>query len=161
MKFKMLSFLLLTIFTLDAIAGESPAPFQEETLEQIEARYHGQPFVLMLWSIHCAPCFSELKMLGEELVAQPDIPVVLVSTDPEATSGEVVMLLQDYGLGDFYSWQFAGDFPERLRYLIDPDWYGELPRSYFYTVTGERRPHTGVISREMLLEWLADAGLEE
>ena len=138
-----------------AFAGTlSPQDFNEETLTQLHSRYQGQPFVLVLWSAHCAPCLAELKMLGKELVRHPDLPLVLISTDEPGSRDEVRMLLEDYGLESFVSWQFAGDFPEKLRYLIDPDWFGELPRSYFYTADGQREPHSGVISREMLLQWL-------
>jgi hypothetical protein len=74
------------------------------------------------------------------------------------TRKRLQMLLEDYGLQDLPSWQFSADIPEALRYHIDPDWYGELPRSYFYNAAHERRSHSGQLSRAVLAQWLTTAG---
>lgn len=149
--------MLLVLFSVSPVyADENPAPFSETSLASIEGEHKGTAFVLMLWSIHCAPCFSELQMLGKVLNKQHDLPLVLISTDPPALQEEVRMRLEDYGLDQFYSMQFADNFSEKLRYRIDPLWYGELPRSYFYNAAGARTAHSGTVSQEQLMFWLVE-----
>ncbi|MBE9539252.1 MAG: hypothetical protein IMF06_09235 [Proteobacteria bacterium] len=53
------------------------------------------------------------------------------------------------------SWIFSGDFAEKIRYNIDPSWHGELPRSYFYSADHTRQAHSGTLSEQMLIRWLA------
>lgn len=139
-----------------AAASARPLVFTPDTLGELEQGYADQPFLLVLWSIHCAPCFAELDMLGTLLAEHPDLPLALVSTDPPEAVEEVVMTLEDYGLDHLRSWQFDG-FAERLRFAIDPDWFGELPRSYFYDATHARRAHSGTLRETTVRQWLADA----
>ncbi|MFT5164280.1 MAG: hypothetical protein ACI9FJ_002881, partial [Alteromonadaceae bacterium] len=40
------------------------------------------------------------------------------------------------------------------RYAIDPSWYGELPRSYFYDAAGGRTAKSGLVNNETLKKWL-------
>ena len=44
---------------------------------------------------------------------------------------------------------------ERLRYSIDPDWFGELPRNYFYDANSSRIGFSGKLTEDILLEWLS------
>ena len=48
---------------------------------------------------------------------------------------------------------FADSFVERLRFSIDANWYGELPRSYFFDVNNKMRSHSGIVSKELLAGW--------
>ena len=43
---------------------------------------------------------------------------------------------------------------ERLRYTIDPDWFGALPRSYFYDERGNRKGVSGLLSKEKIYSGL-------
>jgi len=103
-----------------------------------------------LWSVDCAPCRIELDMLGELKASQPDFPLVIISTDQIEEREESLYVLEDYGLENLATWMFADSFVERLRYSIDPAWYGELPRSYFYDADHQAEAHSGVLTQEML-----------
>ena len=48
--------------------------------------------------------------------------------------------------------------PEKLRYVIDQDWYGELPRSYYYDADHQRSSHSGTLSQQQLSAWLGKKG---
>lgn len=150
------SMILIAGFSCSLTAQAYPLLFTEQSMQQIETAYQGKPFVLVLWSQTCAPCMAELKMLGEELAQNPELPLVLVSSDPPALQDEIQMRLEDYGLDAANSWQFAHDFQESLRYTIDPLWFGEMPRSYFYDAAGQRSAQSGTISSEHLRQWLAE-----
>ena len=43
---------------------------------------------------------------------------------------------------------------DKLRYSIDPTWYGELPRTYFYDADHQITPLSGKISNSFLDTWL-------
>src|SRR5690606_18241478 len=131
-----------------------PKPFMAQSLKAIEAEHEGEAFLLVLWSVTCAPCFAELAMLSEALAVDPQLPIVLVATDPPAMRDEVEAVLADYDLLPYAGWQFAEAMPEKLRFHIDPDWYGELPRSYVYDAAHRRRGHSGALSAEQLQHWL-------
>jgi hypothetical protein len=53
------------------------------------------------------------------------------------------------------SWIFANDNHQQLRYAVDPRWYGELPRGYFYAADGSRRAHSGGLTRPQIEAWLS------
>lgn len=131
-------------------AQDNLQPFTTDSFAEITSEYEGEAFLLSLWSIDCAPCIVDLERLGELKAEYPDLPVVLVSTDPPSERQEAVHMLEDYGLAQYESWIFADDFTERLRHTIDPDWFGELPRSYLYDAGHDFQAHSGVLPESML-----------
>lgn len=122
-------------------------------IAEIKEVFSGSEFLVGLWSMTCAPCLAELKLMAELLEDQPDLPFVLISTDPITERDEAFELLRDYGLAERDSWMFADNFTERLRYSIDPGWYGELPRSYFFDDDHRMHSHSGTLTRELLQSW--------
>lgn len=142
-----LAFLLGLVLMLPAMATQQPVqPFRADSLAQILAAREEAPFVLVLWSLSCPPCFRELELLGRLHQANPSLRLVFVATDPYGEPGvpsAVRGALERFGLAGLEAWAFAGD-PQRLRYVIDPRWYGELPRSYFY---GPGQPRSAVSGR--------------
>lgn len=137
--------------TLAQQSDDRLQPFETDTFQVLKDRFQDRPFLVSLWSISCAPCLVELEMLGQLLEEQPDFPLVLISTDPIGQQREdAAYLLEDYGLDHTTSWMFADTFVERLRFSIDPGWYGELPRTYLYDGNGDFRVHSGILPREMV-----------
>ena len=149
-----------TAATEPAVAGQDNRtentaflPFTAQTLDEIKTRFKGREFLLGLWSIDCPPCLVELELMAGVLESQPDLPYVLVSTDPIALQDTAAEYLEDYGLGGRESYMFADSFVEKLRFSIDPNWFGELPRSYFFSTDQTFRAHSGIVSEELLAEW--------
>lgn len=137
------------------VAAENILPFDTTTFERIKAEYAGKPFLVSLWSIDCPPCLVELDLLGKLVAENPEFPLVLIATDSLDKLEESRFLLEDYGLQDIRSWIFADAFVERLRFTIDPGWYGELPRSYFYSPTHEFEAHSGTLNETLLTDFAA------
>jgi len=137
-----------------AIADNIKA-FTAESFEEIKASFAGQEFLLGLWSVDCPPCMVEMEFMAELLILNPDIPYVLVSTDPIDQRDYSAEFLEDVGLGDKESWMFADSFVERLRFSVDPNWYGELPRSYFFDKDHAMQSHSGIVSEELLQDWFS------
>ena len=129
--------------------------FTFDSFSRIKSEFEGKEFLLGLWSVDCPPCLVELDMMGKILDLNPKLPFVLISTDPIDTKEDAIEFLSDFNLHNRESWMFADSFVERLRYSIDPNWYGELPRSYFFDRTHEMNSHSGIMSTELLENWFA------
>lgn len=148
----LLSLALALTFTAQAQA-DSFKPFTADTFAAIKQEFAGREFLLGLWSVDCPPCLVELEMMGSILQANPDLPFVLISTDPLQDRESAYEFLEDFGLHDFPSYMFADAFTERLRFSIDPAWFGELPRSYFFDYQHSMQSHSGIMTRELLQDW--------
>lgn len=149
--------MLLALLAWPVLADDNIQPFNTTTFAELKEELAGKPFVVSLWSVDCLPCRVELDMLGKLKADNPDFPLVLISTDPIDEREEAVYILEEYGLEAIESWMFADAFIERLRFSIDPGWYGELPRSYFYNATHGSVAHSGILTREKLLEFFPSA----
>jgi hypothetical protein len=146
---------LLGVLSLSPPADADQLPFVPGSLAEIERAHEGQAFILVLWEIGCAPCHAEMVMLGKLIDEQPDIRLVLVSTDPIALATDAQSLIRKYGLAGIESWSFADENIERLRYGVDPDWFGELPRNYFYDAKGNRSGRSGTLEETRVREWFS------
>lgn len=125
--------------------------FTNGSYQQIVKQYQQQQLVMVLWSIDCPPCYKELEMLGHEHNRHA-FNLVLISTDGAEASNEVAAVLKKYNLQNVNSWLFEEVSAQRLRYEIDPLWYGELPRSYLFNKEHQRQAVSGVLSSEQLLK---------
>ncbi|MBU2098450.1 MAG: TlpA family protein disulfide reductase [Gammaproteobacteria bacterium] len=139
-----------------ALADSTPAdniePFGPQTFAELKAQFAGKPFVVSLWSVDCAPCRVELDMLGQMKKADPEFPLLVISTDSIENREDAADILDEYQLADETTWMFADSFVERLRFSIDPAWYGELPRSYFYDAEHNMMSHSGILTLEKFRE---------
>lgn len=147
---------LLAVSVLPAVALGDAAfrPFRAGSYTALLEARRGEPLLLVLWSVTCAPCRHEFELLREVQAEHPDLPLVLVSTDDIADSDLAARMLADARLVPPETWIFDGD-PQRLRYEIDPAWYGEMPRAYFYDADHRRQGISGSLAREQIDRWLA------
>ena len=139
-----------------AVSAGELRPWGYGSMTAIEASHAGSAFIVVLWATDCAPCRRELRLLEGLLERHPAVPVVLVATDDRANEAQVGEVLAQYALDSCESWQFAEANVERLRYSVDPRWYGELPRAYLYDAAGQRRAISGPLSEETLEAWVRD-----
>ncbi|HZV98273.1 MAG TPA: hypothetical protein VFF74_04715, partial [Methylophilaceae bacterium] len=77
-----------------------------------------------------------------------------VSVDRRDASAEASRFLDQLQLPSHERWQFAAADHDRLRYSVDRQWYGELPRSYFYDATHKVQALSGRPKAEWLERWL-------
>lgn len=160
MHFKLLkqTILLINLITISvsSFAETVIKPFISGSYSQILTERRNKPFVFMLWSLDCPSCYKELEMLSQFNKRHTDLNIVLISTDIEASYDEVQAVLSKYKLEQIASWIFRGESAERLRFEIDPAWYGELPRSYMIKTATKRQVVSGIIAEEKLLAWMKD-----
>lgn len=120
---------------------------------QLDA-WAGSRRLVVLWSVDCPPCQQELAMLGRLRAEDPQLPLTLICADTDLPLNEIETILADHGLAAAESLRFADPVPARLRRAIDPDWYGELPRSYLIEADGRRLAHSGLLPEAPLRAWL-------
>ena len=144
---------LSALVSCDLAAAEGLHPFKAGSLSEIKAQRAGKPFILLFWCLDCPCCLKELNDLAALVAKYPDLDLVLVSTDEESYAHEVKAMLDKFGLQKAESWIFADSNTQRLRYEIDPTWFGELPHSYFYDASHNRLSHGGILSVEQIEAW--------
>ena len=132
--------------------------FGPGSMRDIERAHAGSPFVVAVWATDCPPCRRELELLGTFAKRHPDVPVVLIATDPPGNAGAVEEVLASFELPGAEALQFGDAGAERLRHAIDPTWRGEMPRTYLYGHDGTRAGVSGPISDALLERWLEGSG---
>jgi len=147
--------LALCLLLPQLLLAATPKPFVSGSMAEIKAAQDTKPMIVSFWSIDCPPCYKELAMWRELSLHMPQLKLVLVSTDEIDAEQEVIDVLQKAGVAQLESWQFADDHVQRLRYEIDKDWYGELPRSYFYSPAGQVEAVSGLVVQDRIEQWLA------
>ena len=147
--------LVLGLSSWSAAQASDPLPFERGSWATLRANHAGQPTVVHLWGLTCAPCLMELPQWGKLLAERRDLRLVLVAADPLPQPPELVAAtLHRAGLGDAESWTFIDRFYERLRYEIDGAWSGELPRTMMIARDGTVTVLPGVADLDKVRAWL-------
>ncbi len=135
-------------------AEAQPRPFKAGSLARILTSRQGKPFLLNLWSMTCPPCRSELDLFAKLRKDHPKFDLVLIAADDPEYGTEAQGYLRQRGLPEVESWIFADADMQKLRYEIDAEWFGEMPRSYFYDAQHKRIPISGALKTEQLEAWI-------
>jgi thiol-disulfide isomerase/thioredoxin len=143
-------------------AQAAQQPLQRGSYQKIVAAHAGKPFIVALWSLSCTHCGADLEIFSRLAKKYNEFNLVLISTDSPELDGAISSTLRKYHLepaagkrpGKVQSWVFADSYTERLRFEIDGQWYGELPRTYFYDANGRASAISGVLDEEKTEQWL-------
>lgn len=135
---------------------------QRGSYQKIIAVHAGKPFIVALWSITCTHCAADLEIFERLAGKYPEFNLVLISTDTPEQEAEIATTLNKYHLGQanknlagkVESWVFADSYTERLRFEIDAQWYGELPRTYFFDSKGKQTGISGVLDEKKTELWV-------
>ena len=147
--------ILAAFLTLTAQAADLPQPFDASTPATLARRYAGQPYILAFWSLQCGHCQVELGSFARRLKARPGLPLVLVAAEVPELAPAVAARLAELGLQPAAQWAFADAMPERVRFAVDRQWRGELPRTYLFDARHHAEVVTGVLDASRLDQWLA------
>lgn len=129
--------------------------YPERVVLLFEKRQH----LVVLWSLDCPPCFTELAMFERLLKEHPELPVTFIATDDDSTRyGEVDAVYRRLGDG-VDTWVFAEGMAPVLRYAIDATWSGVLPRSYYVDQAGKRHGHSGVLNAAQVMSLFEETSL--
>ncbi len=141
--------ILLCSFAISAQAEQATLkPFVPGSYQQLLDSNANKPFMLVIWSITCSSCLKDMALLNKMHRANPNVNLVMLATDDATATEQVQQILTKNDLTGLENWIFADENPQKLRYEIDPKWYGELPRTYFLTKKHEREGVSGVLTQQ-------------
>jgi hypothetical protein len=149
--YKWLACLILVLTLPVAAAGEKIRAFGPESFEKILANHAGKPFVVVVWGLDCAYCGSSFAALAQAQRKQ-ELRVVTIAVDPADDPQARKLVLKKLHSSGLVSepWAFGAAPAEQLRYAIDPKWYGEMPRTYWFNSKGEKRAYSGALSTSLI-----------
>jgi thiol-disulfide isomerase/thioredoxin len=145
---------------LSATATATPTtnihPFVTTSMQDILAARQGKPFILGLWSLSCTHCRDDLALLSSLSKKHPELELVLIATDNLDEADAATQTINRFSFGKMQHWIFADDFTEQLRYSIDRQWHGELPRTYFYDASHHMRAISGKLNAVETERWIQE-----
>lgn len=144
---QLLTICLLTFVSISSSQAEPQfvKSFNPGSYQQILRENANQAFVLAIWSVDCPSCIKDMTVLSQIRQHHPDLKIIMLSTDEPANTSEAKNILARHQLDDLENWIFGSDDAQKLRYEIDPGWYGELPRTYFFTSAHSRTGKSGAL----------------
>src|SRR5215469_7570708 len=154
---------LLVLATTGAYSAtiDNLREFQRGSWNQIRRAHSGEPLVVHIWGVTCGPCRTEMPEWGALLRDRKDMKLVLIDADLVPNeAGAVAAMLDQAGLGGAENWVFGDGFVEPLRYEIDPQWRGEIPRTILIGRDGATTVMEGVVDIAAIRSWL-DAQLTQ
>jgi iron complex outermembrane receptor protein len=144
---------LLALLLALPFAAHAAAPVAlkaEDVPALLKPPAHGAR-VLALWSLDCAYCESNLQALMKLQRAHPrEIELIAIATDSVTQKDALARRLRAAGVDTLPSRAYADETPDRLNYLIDPDWGGELPRTLVIRADGARTGISGQLTPDKL-----------
>lgn len=144
---RLISLLILALAAATLQAAEF-VPLDRDTARQLlDPERYRQPAVVMLWSSDCSHCKKNLQLLSTLIKNNKRLRVITIAAEP--ATAEHAPLLDRYALpGPRYA--YGSDSPEAIAYAIDPNWAGELPRTFMFDGKGGKEKKSGVVSQLML-----------
>lgn len=143
--------LILIALTLIQAACAQAGGF--EPLDRVTARTlmaassHDQATVIALWSYDCSHCKRNLGQLAQLARQYPKLKIISIATEP--ASEELQRRLDATKLpGQRYA--YGNESPDALAYAIDPEWHGELPRTFLFDGKGKKTAYSGILNKAKL-----------
>jgi len=106
--------------------------------------------IVALWALDCAYCEENLSALATWQRQHADVDLVFVATDAIGQRDALSARLKAAGLDSVPSRAYAEATPDRINYLIDPQWGGETPRTLVIRADGTRKAFSGALSAERI-----------
>ncbi len=120
--------------------------FTTGSYQQLLKQHQNKPLMLTIWSTTCTSCMEKMPVLQALKNSWQDINIVMLAVDDLSNKIQVQAVLSEHGLADGDNWILADQNAQRVRYEIDPNWFGELPRTYFLNSEHEREGISGALS---------------
>jgi hypothetical protein len=106
--------------------------------------------IVALWALDCAYCEENLSALATWQRQHADVDLVFVATDSIGQRDALGARLKAAGLDSVPSRAYADATPDRINYLIDPQWGGETPRTLVIRADGTRKAFSGALSSDRI-----------
>ncbi len=106
--------------------------------------------IIELWALYCTYCETNLRAVAELSAADADVQAVTVNTDRNASDAAILGRLRSARAAGVPARAYAGASVQRLNYLIDPHWGGEMPHTVVVRADGTRHAASGTLTAERL-----------
>jgi hypothetical protein len=106
--------------------------------------------IVALWALDCAYCEENLSALATWQRQHANVDLVFVATDSIGQRDVLAARLKAAGLDSVPARAYADATPDRINYLIDPNWGGETPRTLVIRADGTRKAFSGALSAERI-----------
>ena len=123
-------------------------PFDLGSYQEILANNADKPFLFIIWSVNCSSCLKEMPLINVIHKKNPQLKIIMLATDDISEVDQIQTILKKNHLSDVENWSYANENTQKLQFEIDPKWYGELPRSYFFAKGHQREGVSGVLLEE-------------
>jgi thiol-disulfide isomerase/thioredoxin len=148
---KILGYFLFTLACMPLLSHAEQStlkPFVSGSYQQMLDNHANQSFMLVVWSITCSSCLKDMALLNKMHKKRPGMKIVMLTTDDASATEQIQQILVKNELAGLENWLFADENAQKLRYEIDPKWYGELPRTFFLNKKHEREGISGVLTQD-------------
>ena len=150
---KLIRIACLLLISLNLMPGTASAEtninlFHADSYSKLLNKQENNAFVLVVWSVECSSCLKEMSLLKQIHQARPELKMVMLSTDSPTEIDQIHKYQTQFQLMDIEQWVFADENAQKLRFKLDPRWYGELPRTYFYNARHQRMGVSGVLTAD-------------
>ena len=147
--------LALSSGSIGSAATDGVRQFVRGSWQDIRKAHAGRPTVVHFWGLTCGPCRTEMPAWGNLLRERHDLDLVVINADLVPNEpGAVSAMLAQTGLAAAENWTFGDGFVERLRYEIDPQWQGDIPRTLLIARDGSVTTIEGVADLNEIAGWL-------
>ncbi|OOG55599.1 hypothetical protein B0E48_13255 [Rhodanobacter sp. C03] len=151
---KRLLLALICLLPAAAFAGSLQPLTATEVPTLLQPPTHGER-IIALWSLDCAYCEPNLDALASLQRAHPrDIELQLVTTDSIEQHEAIEARLHQMKLTGYSAHAYAEASPERINFLLDPNWGGEMPRVLVIRADGSRLGISGALTPAQLQKLL-------
>ena len=151
---KRLLLVLLCLLPVTALAGSLQPLTATAVPALLQPPPHGER-IIALWSLDCAYCEPNLDALAALQRAHPhDIELLVVTTDSIAQRGAIEARLRGMKLAAYPARAYAESTPDRINFLLDPNWGGETPRVLVIRADGSRLGISGALTPAQLRKLL-------
>lgn len=145
--------LLFAVLASPAWAA-TPQPLRPTDVATLVAPPTQGTRVIALWSLDCAYCEQNLAALLAYHRTHPDTDLVFVATDTIDQATALTARLKAAKLDAVPSRAYADATPDRINYLIDPNWGGETPRTIAIRADGSRKAISGALDAARVVKLL-------
>jgi hypothetical protein len=147
---KRLLLILALLFPALAMAGSLQPLAASNIATLLKPPAHGER-IIALWALDCAYCEPNLEALAKLQRAHPrDLQLVIVTTDSIERRQAIETRLQKMKMDGYPNRAYAEASPERLSFLLDPNWGGETPRVLVIRADGSRLGISGELTPAQL-----------
>ncbi len=144
--------LLLSLFLVAPVFASDLQPLDAAGVPVlVKPPAHGVR-VIALWALDCAYCEENLSALAKLANSGKNIDFVAVATDPVSQAEAIRARLHAAGLDKVDARAYTEVTPDRINYLIDPEWGGETPRTLVIRADGSRKAYSGALDARRLAE---------